>query len=153
MHITIKIIAKKARSIFKFGSRREKKRYRTELKIINQEINRSRRHNLNFSVLVVEVRHASPRGLSRLIPGKVISFHAVERFIRSYDILIGPYVKGTYYIILPLTSKEGANRVKERIFELSLKYNWKVVSIGLACFPEDGESSEALLVKAISEIS
>ncbi|UCC40900.1 MAG: hypothetical protein JSV96_05555 [Candidatus Aminicenantes bacterium] len=151
MGLVAKNQEKKARSIFRFESRKEKRRHKSELKLIEEEINRSKRHNLNVSVLVVDLPRSTPQGISKLVPGKVISFHAVESHIRSYDRLIIPYIKGRYYIILPDTDKKEANAVKQRIYELSQRYNWGVTSIRIATYPEDGETSEALLAKAIYE--
>ncbi len=53
----------------------KKRIYKTEIKVIDEEINRSQRYNLDFSVLVVDISHSVPRGLSKLLPGNVVSFH------------------------------------------------------------------------------
>jgi GGDEF domain-containing protein len=127
----------------------KKRKYKTEIKVIDEEINRSQRYNLNFSVLVVDISHSVPRGLSRLLPGNVVSFHLLQKYIRSYDHMIGPN-RRRYYIIFAQTNRDGANSVKQRIHKLAKEQNWGDLTIGTAVYPEDGKTSRALLSKAIS---
>jgi GGDEF domain-containing protein len=130
----------------------KKRQYKTEIKVIDEEINRSQRYNLNFSVIVVDLSHSVPRGLSKLLPGNVVSFHLLQKYIRSYDHMIGPN-RRRYYIIFSQTSRDGANVVKQRIHKLAEEQNWGNLTIGTAVYPEDGKTSQALLSKAISELS
>jgi len=130
----------------------KKRKYKTEIKVIDEEINRSQRYNLNFSVLVVDISHSVPRGLSKLLPGNVVSFHLLQKYIRSYDHMIGPN-RRRYYIISSQTNRDGANAVKQRIHKLAEEHNWGNLTIGAAVYPEDGKTSQALLSKAISELS
>jgi len=76
--------------MFFLKSRKEKEKFDYELELIDEEINRSHRFNLNFCLLAVELRHLNPRGLSKLLPGNVLSFHIVKKYIRSYDRIFGP---------------------------------------------------------------
>ena len=130
----------------------KKRQYKTEIKVIDEEINRSQRYNLNFSVIVVDMSHSVPRGLSKLLPGNVVSFHLLQKYIRSYDNIIGPH-RRRYYIVSSQTDKKGASAVKQRIHKLAEKHKWGNLSIGMAVYPEDGKTSQALLSKAISELS
>ncbi len=130
----------------------KKRKYKTEIKVIDEEINRSQRYNFNFSVLVVDISHSVPRGLSKLLPGNVVSFHLMQKYIRSYDHMIGPN-RRRYYIISSQTNRDGANAVKQRIHKLAEEQNWGHLTIGTAVYPEDGKTSQALLSKAISELS
>ncbi len=129
-----------------------KRKYKTEIKVIDEEINRSQRYDLNFSVLVVDISHSVPRGLSKLLPGNVLSFHLLQKYIRSYDHMIGPN-RRRYYIISSQTNRDGANAVKQRIHKLAEEQDWGDLTIGTAVYPEDGKTSQALLGKAISELS
>lgn len=138
--------------MFRFGNSIKKQKYKTELKVIDEEINRSQRYNLNFSVLVVDISHSVPRGLSKLLPGKVLSFHLLQKNIRSYDNIIGPH-RRRYYIVSSQTDRKGASAVKQRIYNLAEEHNWGDLSIGMAIYPEDGKTSQALLNKALSELS
>jgi len=138
--------------MFWFNNLIKKRQYKTELKVIDGEINRSRRYNLNFSVLVVDISHSVPRGLSKLLPGNVLSFHLLQKHVRSYDTIIGPH-KRRYYIVSSQTDREGACAVKERIYKLAEEHDWGDLSIGLAIYPEDGKTSQALLNKAINGLS
>ncbi len=130
----------------------KKRKYKTEIKVIDEEINRSQRYDLNFSVLVVDLSHSVPRGLSKLLPGNVVSFHLLQKYIRSYDHMIGPN-RRRYYIISTQKNREGANAVKQRIHKLAEEQDWGHLTIGTAVYPEDGKTSQALLSKAISELS
>ena len=138
--------------MFRFGNSIKKQEYKTELKVIDEEINRSQRYNLNFSVLVVDISHSVPRGLSKLLPGKVLSFHLLQKNIRSYDNIIGPH-RRRYYIVSSQTDRKGASAVKQRIYNLAEEHNWGDLSIGMAIYPEDGKTSQALLTKALSDLS
>jgi hypothetical protein len=138
--------------MFRFNNLIKKRQYKIEIKVIDEEINRSRRFNLKFSVLVVEVSHAVPRGLSKLLPGSVLSFHLLQKHVRSYDNIIGPH-RRRYYIVSSQTDREGATAVKDRIYNLATEHDWGDLLIGMAVFPEDGKTAQALLNKALSEIS
>jgi hypothetical protein len=138
--------------MFKFGEKRKKKKFRSEIEVIDGEIDRSRRYDLNFSVLTVEVNHSIPRGLSKILPGNVVCFQLFKKHYRSYDKIIGPYWR-RYYIVLPQTDKPAANIAKQRIAKLAEEHNWGKVSVGLAVFPEDGKDTGTLLEKAMSEIA
>lgn len=130
----------------------KKRKYKSEIKVIDEEINRSQRHSLNFSVLVVDMSHFVPRGLSKLLPGKVLSFHLLQKHVRSYDNIIGPH-RRRYYIVSSQTDRKGGSAVKQRIYDLAEEHKWGDLSIGMAVYPEDGKTSQALLSKAISELS
>jgi len=138
--------------MFRFGNLIKKQEYKTELKVIDEEINRSQRYDLNFSILVVDISHSVPRGLSKLLPGKVLSFHLLQKNIRSYDNIIGPH-RRRYYIVSSQTDRKGASAVKQRIYNLAEEHNWGDLSIGMAIYPEDGKTSQALLNKALSDLS
>lgn len=139
-------------TMFRFWNAIKKQRFEVEIKKIDEEINRSNRFDFSFGVLVVEVSHAAPKGLSKLLPGKIISFHLMKKYIRGYDKLFGPFFR-RYYIILPQSDRKGVNEVKQRIYKLAEEYNWGDVSIGTAVYDEDGKSAQALLDKAISWLS
>jgi hypothetical protein len=138
--------------MFRFGSSIKKRKYKSEIKVIDEEINRSQRYKLNFSVLVVDISHSVPRGLSKLLPGKVVSFHLLQKYIRSYDNMIHPH-RRRYYIIFPQTDRNGAAAVKKRIYKLAEEHNWGDLLVGMAVYPEDGKTSQALLSRALSELS
>ncbi len=138
--------------MFRFGNSIKKRKYKSEIKVIDEEINRSQRYKLNFSVFAVDISHSVPRGLSKVLPGNVLSFHLLQKYIRSYDNIIGPHLR-RYHIIFSQTDRKGASAVKKRIHNLAEEQNWGDLSIGMAVYPEDGKTSQALLSKAISELS
>jgi hypothetical protein len=129
-----------------FGNK-QKNKYDWELKLIGREISRSKRFGYNFGVLAVKLSHSVPRGLSKVMPGKTISFHILKENIRFYDRVIN-FAFRRYYIILPQTDKNGVKEVKERIYNLAQGHNWGDLTIGSAFYPEDGEEPQLLLDKA-----
>jgi len=145
-------LGKKGVAMFRFGNKVKKKKFGLEIKLVKEEINRSERHDYNFGILVVNVSHSVPRGLSKIMPGRVISFHLMRKYIRNYDKLVGSSLR-RYYIILSQTDRQGVNIVKQRIHMLAKKYNWGVISIGMAIFPEDCKTPQTLLDKAINNLS
>ncbi len=138
--------------MLEFWKAMKKQRFEKEVKIIEDEISRSKRFNFSFGVIVVDISHATPRGISTLMPGKTISFHLMRKYIRGYDKLYGPSFR-RYYIILPQSDRNSINAVKKRIFKLAEEHNWKDLSIGEAVYDEDGKSAQALLDTAISRLS
>jgi hypothetical protein len=76
----------------------------------------------------------------------------LQKSVRSYDNIIGPH-RRRYYIISSHTDRDGANAVKQRIQKLAERNEWGNLSIGMAVYPEDGKTSQALLSKAINELS
>ena len=138
--------------MFRPRNKIKKRQYKEEIKVIDEEINRSQRYDLNFSILVVDMSHSVPRGLSKLLPGNVLSFHLLQKYVRSYDNIIGPH-RRRYYIISSHTDRDGANAVKQRIHKLAEEQNWGDLTIGTAVYPEDGKTSQALLSKALNKLS
>ena len=138
--------------IFRFGNKAKKREFKLEIERINEEINRSKRFDFNFGVLAVEVSHSVPQGLSKLLPGKTISFHLLKKYLRGYDKMLGPFLR-RYFILLPQADGDGVDAVKTRIYRLALENNWGTVATGTAVYPEDGKNPQALLDKAISRIS
>jgi len=138
--------------MLEFWKAMKKQRFEKEVNIIEDEISRSKRFNFSFGVLVVDISHAVPKGISALMPGKTISFHLMKKHIRGYDKLFGPFFK-RYYIILPQSDRNGVNAFKQRIYKLAEEYNWGGLSIGEAVYDEDGQSAQALLDTAISRLS
>ena len=136
--------------MFGFG-RRRKERFQFERRIISEEINRSERFGYGFVLLVVELSHTAPRGLSRIFPGRTISFHTIEKNLRSYD-RVGQSALRRYHVLLPQTDRNQAKIIEERIHALSRKYNLGDVIIGSAVYPEDGKTAKALIDHAVSKI-
>jgi hypothetical protein len=138
--------------MFEFWSAIKKNRYEAEIQVIEEEISRSRRFNYSFAVLVVDISHTAPKGLSKLMPGRAISFHLMRKYIRGYDKLMGPLFR-RYYLILPQSDRKGVKVVEQRIYKLAEEYNWGELSIGSAVYGEDGKSALDLLDKAVSQLS
>ncbi len=138
--------------MLEFWKAMKKQRFEEEVKKIEDEISRSKRFNFSFGILVADMSHDVPKGISALIPGKTISFHLMRKHMRGYDKLFGPFFR-RYYIILPQSDRNAVNAVKQRIYKLAKDYNWGDLSIGEAVYDEDGKSAQALLDTAISRLS
>ena len=137
--------------MFWFSNRKDKKVFEVELRSIEEEIHRSKRFGYQFGVLIVEVNNSVPRGLSRVMPGKTVSFHVLERNLRGYDRIIGPDMR-RYYVILPQTDPEGVRTVRERLARLAGEQNWGDISIGSAIYPDHGLKAKALLDRANADL-
>ncbi len=138
--------------MLEFWKAMKKQRFEKEVNKIEDEISRSKRFNFSFGIVVVDISHATPRGISTLIPGKTISFHLMKKYIRGYDKLFGPFLR-RYYIILAQSDRNAVDAVKKRIYKLAQKHNWGDLIIGEAVYDEDGKSAQALLDTAISRLS
>lgn len=126
---------------------RKSGKYKIELTCIDEEISRSKRFGFQFAVLVLELKHSVPRGLSKLLPGQTLSFHILRKNLRLYDKVIDLSSR-RYHIILPQTDRQGTVAVKNRVLRLSQMHSWGEIKIGVAVFPEDGETPNLLLTKA-----
>ena len=124
------------------------KKQSAEYILINEEVNRSKRFGFNFGILIVELSHAAPYGLSRLMPGRTIAFKVLRQNIRCYDKIIGPFIR-RYYILLPQTNQEGVKVVEKRIDQIAKKNELGTVYIGKAVFPFDGKDVKSLVNKAL----
>ena len=121
-----------------------------ELSLINEEINRSKRFGFNFGILVLELTHAQPYGLSKMIPGRTISYKILKQNLRCYDKIVGPFIR-RYYILLPQTNKDGVEVVNQRIQQVAVEKNLGEIYIGKAIFPFDGKDAKSLLNKALGK--
>lgn len=130
---------------------RKRKKFKHEMMMIEEEINRSKRFGFHFAILVVEVSHSVPMGLSRVLPGKTLSFHILKKNLRLYDKVID-FSYRRYHVILPQADRRGADAVKERVLRLAQAYSWGDIMIGIAVYPEDGATSNLLLTKAADVI-
>jgi hypothetical protein len=124
----------------------EKKRFESRSRLIDQEISQSKRFNHTFSILAIEISDSVPRGLSKILPGKTISYHVLEKNLRLYDRIISSSFR-KYYVILPQSDKNAVQAVMARIQRLAEKHGWGNISIRTASYPKDGDTSKSLLDK------
>jgi len=125
---------------------------------LEEELNRSSRQKLEFSVLLLDIDHfkdyndqcghlAGDKALKKLS-------HLLRRSAREMD-SVTRYGGEEFCVLLPETSREPARMVAERIrhgIEREPFYQEELlpggrltVSIGIACYPTDGDNAEALL--------
>lgn len=134
-----------------FGSGIKKIRLRREIKAIEKEISRSKRFGFHFGVMVLQVDNSIPKGLSKTLPGRTISYHVVESHLRYCDsIMLGNFFR-TYYIILPQTPKFGIKAVKRRLSRFARENNWGPLAVGAAFFPEDSDDPRELIKLAVED--
>jgi len=136
--------------MFWLREKRKKRKFDWELKLIGQEISRSKRFMLSFGILGINLSSSAPRGLSKLLPGRTLSLHLLEKNIRYYDKLLN-YAYKIYLIILPQAKKEDINKIKERIYSFAQDYQWGEIYINTAVYPEDGEDPRSLLKQVVGE--
>jgi hypothetical protein len=128
-------------------SKGQEPKFKSEIKYIEAEISRSKRFGYQFGVLTVELNNSVPRGLSRLFPGRTLSFHILQDNLRLYDRIIESGQRRRYYIILPETDGDGIEAVKKRIHRIAAEQKWEKVVIASSLYPEDGTTSNELLEK------
>ena len=96
----------------------------------------------------MELGHSAPQGLGRLIPGKTISYQILKSHLRCYDKVIGPFIR-RYCVLIPQTTKEGLETVKQRVESIIKENKLGIASIGCAFYPEDGENADEIINKAM----
>jgi hypothetical protein len=83
------------------------------------------------------------------MPGKTISYQILKSHLRVYDKVIGPFIR-RYCVLMPQTTREGLDATKERLETLISANSLGKAHIGLALYPEDGETAQQLIQKAMS---
>ena len=134
----------------RFFERFKTTKLKLEAELIEREIHRSKRFGYTFSLLVLEVTNSIPRGLSKLLPGRTLSFHTLQKNLRPYDKIVNSLVR-RYYIILPQTNKIASDKIKHRIYEMAEYYKWGDINIGIATYLDDGNDAKSL-IKAATEL-
>lgn len=133
---------------------------------LTEEINRSQRQNLQFTIVLVELDHlslyASICGAAAAAAVIKKTVTAINRSARQMDVVCA-FTSETFCIILPGTLKTEALPVAERIRKAtsrmkipgqeSLPSGKISASIGLATFPVDAQEAEGLLVAAMGAVS
>jgi len=122
--------------------------------LLGEEIKRSSLAKSRFTLLMIDIDdfkafndtygHQAGDSMLREISGK---FRDIARKID----VIARYGGEEFVIILPMTKKEEALILAERIrkaVEISSSLKNITISIGVASFPEDGDTKEALISKA-----
>ena len=116
--------------------------------LIEEEISRSRRYEQTFGLVILELRTSGSMGLGRFLPGKTISYQVLKSHLRFYDKVIGPFIR-RYCILIPQTTKEGLAATKKRLEVLVLESGLGRSYIGHAFYPEDGDTAQQLIKKAM----
>ncbi|MCK4462704.1 MAG: GGDEF domain-containing protein [Candidatus Omnitrophica bacterium] len=126
---------------------------------LSEEIERSRRLKLKFSILMVDIDHFKNCNdrYGHMVGDAVLREVAsiIKSNIRQID-LAARYGGEEFTVLLPETGRDGALHVAERIrkacedrlisaYDENLKF---AVSIGISVYPEDAKDSEPLIEKA-----
>lgn len=129
---------------------------------LSQEFNRAARYRRPFSVLIMDVdgfkqandKHGHAFGDELLVKSSAI----FNRFLRHEDTAYR-YGGDEFAMLLPETSKEGALEVADRLREtfatennLQDKRIKLSLSIGIACYPDDGSTQKTLIGAADSRM-
>jgi diguanylate cyclase (GGDEF)-like protein len=134
-------------------------------KRLGEEVNRSQRQNLKFTIVLVELDHlnlyASICGLAAASAAIKKTVAAITRSARQMDVVCS-FNSETFCIILPGTLRSDAipvaNRVRKATSRMkipgvdSLPAGKLSASIGLAMFPEDSGDADGLLAAAIDAL-
>ena len=128
---------------------------------LEEELERAKRSGEPVSVAMVDLDNFKPVNdrLGHLAGDEVLSEVArrLEKARREYDVL-GRYGGDEFVFVLPSTDKVNALKVAARVLELVAKNEFKVpgiehlprltASIGVASYPVDGETAQALLASS-----
>jgi diguanylate cyclase (GGDEF)-like protein len=123
---------------------------------LNEELSRSLRHNLELSLIVVDIASVDKeRAMKNAARVLVSSLRDIDLLGRSGD--------AEFCLVLPSTPlKEGSSvaerilrSIRERFVSGKVKYNGKSMSVyaGISSFPEDGASAAELIKVARSRSS
>ncbi|MBI4640308.1 MAG: hypothetical protein HY731_06415 [Candidatus Tectomicrobia bacterium] len=111
---------------------------------INRELSRSQRFQQQFALLLLDIPGSVPHGVHKVLPGKTLGVKHLEDQVRPYDTVTEVGLR-RYMVILPQTELAGTAVVKERIRALARQHGWGEVRIGLAVYPENGNTGDLLL--------
>lgn len=132
---------------------------RTLLKELKSEVNRARRYRQNVSVcmLAADGLESIKSQLGQLTfdaVQKVVS-NVIRDGIREVD-FASRYTPNEFVVVLPQTHPAGAaltaERLRQRVGNQAIVHNWQTfsvtASIGVACFPQNGNEYDELLARA-----
>ncbi|MCX6639702.1 MAG: hypothetical protein NTW14_04370 [bacterium] len=118
------------------------------LSALDREIARAKRFRNFIGILLLDVAETTPRGIHEHLPGITVNVQHFRSLLREYDVVIKAKLR-RYTVILPqLDASESAHLVKDRILFTSRLQEWGPVNVGIAIYPEHGQSSRALLKAA-----
>lgn len=129
------------------------------LERLNEEVARSRRHNLKLSLLMMDIDHFKQCNdtYGHLVGDIILRDIAriMKEQVRQID-LVGRYGGEEFVIALPDTNKTRAAGIAERIRQSIETHQFKAydetitttISIGIAVYPEDGKDVAALIDRA-----
>jgi GGDEF domain-containing protein len=115
------------------------------VRYLGREVERARRAGRSLGFLLIEIDNSVPRGTSELLPGRTLMVTLFEDAIRNTDVLERTAFR-IYTIILTETNHmEGSQIVKERIRRVATEKGWGKIKIGMASYPENGDTAEDLI--------
>ncbi len=135
--------------------------YRYFKEQLQQELNRAHRHNLNISVVMIDIDHFKRYNDKNGHPAGDVVLKDIARLlrdnVRNID-LAARYGGEEFSLILIETDKPPAKIVSEKIRKLVEDYDFAyessqpdgklTISSGVATFPEDGEDFDTLVSQA-----
>jgi len=131
--------------------------HRAFIQTLDQELERSKRYALSFSVIMIEVdrfkHYNDTYGHLRGDDVLRVVARTLDREHRKHIDLVARYGGDEFIVLLPHTPRNVAGDVAERIrrsientpFPVGRDITSITVSLGVAAFPEDGDNSIALI--------
>lgn len=130
-------------------------------KVLPQELERARRYNLSFSILLIDADNFKKvnDAYGHLMGDRILTTigEAISGSLRSFDFAFR-YGGEEFVVILPETTVTNARKAAERIRQRVIAETQKVlqsetdnpvtVSIGIACYPRDAVEGKALVALA-----
>lgn len=130
-------------------------------KVLPQELERARRYNLSFSVLLIDADNFKKVNdtFGHPMGDRILATigQTIKKALRTVDFAFR-YGGEEFIVILPEASMKSAHRAAERIRQRIISDSRKVlcsdlaepvtVSIGIACYPRDAAEGDALVALA-----
>jgi len=130
-------------------------------KVLPQELERARRYNLSFSILLIDADNFKKVNdtYGHLMGDRILATigEAITHALRTVDFAFR-YGGEEFIVILPETTIKSARRAAERIRQKVISESRKVlqnevsspvtVSTGIACYPRDATDAKALVALA-----
>ncbi|MBI4640555.1 MAG: hypothetical protein HY731_07665 [Candidatus Tectomicrobia bacterium] len=114
------------------------------VQLINRELSRSQRFHQQFGLLLLDLPDLVPHGVHKFFPGKTVAVKDIEGKVRPYDMVAEAGLR-RYMVILPQTDLTGIVVVKERMKTLAQQQGWGGTRLGLALYPQHGNTGDSLL--------
>lgn len=114
------------------------------LQTLDTEISRAERAGRVVGFMLVQIPVPISGKLLAALPGETLAIQTFKKTLRRTDLV--RKLSGSVYSVLltEISDVSGPDVVKQRLLDKSRENNWAEIKIGIAAFPRNGKSAEAL---------